>query len=146
MYDEFEDCSCLPETDFNDAVSVRVRPAVQKHLSRHQIRRIEHLHHELTGIVLLPLRDWIFSTAIDPDPEQLILADEAALSVFQKLATATELSLEEKRELYEHIGLIAQGHHCVDPQKEISADLPDFTTIADMCRQARESYGVLSVA
>ncbi|MBI1325718.1 hypothetical protein GC170_21345 [bacterium] len=119
---------------------------MQKHLSRNQIRRIERLHSELIEIVPLPLQDWIFSISFDPDPEQSIRSDELVLSVFQQIAARTELNLEKKRDLYEHIGLIAQGHHCVDPQKDISAALPDSATIAAMCRQARETFAVSSDA
>lgn len=139
-FDEFEECSCHPKFEECAFETAQMKPAFQRHLKRDQIRRIERLHAELIEIEPLPLQDWIHGIAIQPDPEQEIRTTEATLHVFQKIDAEASLTLEQRRRLYGQVAAIMLDHRCVDPQRDISGNLPDWQMISGMCREARESY------
>jgi len=62
------------------------------------------------------------------------------LHVFQKIDAEARLTLEQRRRLYGQVAAIMLDHRCVDPQRDISGNLPDWQTISGMCREAIESY------
>ena len=108
--------------------------------------RIVNLYYDLMENEPLELEAWIEGFWIDKDPEKAIRTHEAALSVLRQLDSKTKLTLDVQTQLFLALTLILTDHRCVDPQKDISNDLPDWQTISDLCRQARESFAILCEA
>jgi len=140
MLNLFARCSCFPPLDEEALKLVLLKPDDPKDLTRDQMQRIERLHAELIEIEPLRLEDWIFGFELDDDPEQAIRTHETALFVLRKLDAMTKLTLELQTKVFRTLISILMDHRCVDPQRDICGDLPDWQTILDMCRQARESY------
>jgi len=141
--DERVECPCVRKFEDIDFIADDMRSAVLKRLSRRQVLRIERLHDEFRTIDPLPLKAWILGLSTEPDPEHSILKTEVALHVFQKIAIMTDLNLEQRSQLFQAVLLIMANHRCVDPQRDIATELPDWESISIMCRRARETYATL---
>lgn len=146
MFDYFARCSCFPLLPEDISKIELLEPDEPEELKRDQMLRIVNLYYDLMEIEPLELEAWIEGFWIDKDPEKAIRTHEAALSVLRQLDSKTKLTLDVQTQLFRALTLILTDHRCVDPQKDISSDLPDWQTISDLCRQARESFAILCEA